>query len=45
VRPRFSTRGDVRLRYTYPEALADPLIPLSASGKTIVSRIQQLTVR
>jgi hypothetical protein len=44
ARPRFSTSGMVRLRYTYPSA-ADPLLPLGVAGTTIVSRSQSITVK
>ena len=44
VRPKFSASGQVRLRYTYPSATADPLLDLAFAGKTIVSRSQPVTV-
>ena len=45
VRPKFTTNGDVRLRYTYPSATADPLLPAGVAGSSIVSRSQKVTVR
>ncbi len=45
VRPRFTTSGQVRLRYTYPSIMADPLLETSAAKTSIVSRDQQITVR
>jgi hypothetical protein len=45
VRPTFRESGDVRLRYAYPSAASDPLLPLSAAGTTIVSRAQPITVK
>jgi hypothetical protein len=45
VRPTFRESGAVRLRYTYPSAASDALLPLSAAGTTIVSRTQPITVR
>jgi hypothetical protein len=44
ARPLFRSSGNVRLSYTYPKN-DDPLLPLSVSGHTIVSRVQHLTVR
>jgi hypothetical protein len=45
VRPKFTQSGDVRLRYTYPSAASDSLLPLSAAGATIISRSQPITVK
>jgi hypothetical protein len=45
VRPKFKESGDVRLRYTYPSATSDPLLPLGDAGHTIVSRTQPIVVR
>jgi hypothetical protein len=45
VRPKFSQSGEVRLRYTYPAASSDSLLPLGFAGTTIVSRSQPITVR
>jgi hypothetical protein len=45
TRPKFAASGEVRLRYTYPSATADSLLPLSVAGTTIVSRTQAITVR
>lgn len=44
VRPLFHTGGLVRLRYTYPSASADALLPLGVAGHTIVSRTQAIVV-
>ncbi len=44
VRPRFHTSGNVRLRYTYPSASTDALLPIAFAGKTIVSRVQSIVV-
>lgn len=44
VRPRFTTSGDVRLRYSYPKT-SDPFMPPGTAGRTIVSRTQSITVR
>ena len=43
VRPRFSTSGRVRLRYTYPKS--DPFLPTGVAGTTIVSRTTAVTVK
>jgi hypothetical protein len=45
VRPAFKASGDVRLRYTYPSAASDSLLPLGTAGATIVSRSQPISVR
>ncbi len=45
VRPTFHQSGDVRLRYTYPSASSDSLLPLGTAGATIVSRAQPITVK
>ncbi len=45
VRPRFSESGNVRLRYTYPSATTDSLLPLGVGGSTIVSRKQPIVVK
>jgi hypothetical protein len=44
VRPKFTTSGDVRLRFSYPSATSDPLLPAGVAGSSIVSRVQKVTV-
>jgi hypothetical protein len=45
VAPRFTTSGQVRLRFTYPTLMRDATLQPSAADTSIVSRSQQITVR
>jgi hypothetical protein len=45
VRPKFTTSGTVRLRYSYPSAANDSLLPVGVAGTSIISRSQAITVR
>jgi hypothetical protein len=45
ARPKFTASGSVRLRYTYPSAASDSLLPVGVAGTAIISRSQTVTVK
>jgi hypothetical protein len=45
IHHRFSSNGQVRLRYTYPGAKSDPLLPIGTAASTIISRTVKVSYR